>query len=111
MVKHVILWTLKPEISSEEKEKIKAKIKTSLEGLVGKIPGLLDIKVSITPLAGSNADLILDSKFENEDALRIYANHPAHVAVANAMVRPYTATRHCIDYIVLPEAFDKPGKI
>ncbi|MGI6280003.1 MAG: Dabb family protein [Acutalibacteraceae bacterium] len=99
MVKHVILWTLKPEYSHDEKERIKARIKNSLEGLYGKIPGLLEMKVNIHPLPGSNADLMLDSTFESEDALRIYATHPAHIAVANAMVRPYTATRHCMDFL------------
>ena len=44
MVKHVILWQLKDEISDEQKKKVKADIKEGLEGLKGKIPGLMDIK-------------------------------------------------------------------
>ena len=36
--------------------------------------------------------------FENEAALKGYAVHPAHVAVANAKVRPFTQTRLCLDY-------------
>ena len=40
MVKHVILWQLKDELSAEEKRVIKAEMKESLEGLVGKVPGL-----------------------------------------------------------------------
>ena len=35
MVKHIILWTLKPELSEEEKESVKRGIKAGLEGLVG----------------------------------------------------------------------------
>ena len=45
MVKHVILWQLKDEFSAEEKESIKAGIKDGLEGLQGKIDGLVEIKV------------------------------------------------------------------
>ena len=45
MVKHVILWQLKDEFSAEEKESIKAGIKNGLEGLQGKIEGLVEIKV------------------------------------------------------------------
>lgn len=47
MVKHVILWTLNPELSTDEKQAVKAGIKAGLEGLVGKVPGLLDVKVYI----------------------------------------------------------------
>lgn len=98
MVKHIIIWTLKDEYSSEEKAKIKLGIKNGLEGLMGKIPGLIDIKVNIDGLSSSNADLMLDSSFENEEALKGYAVHPEHVAVADNLVRPYTAQRSCLDF-------------
>ncbi|MGN0247752.1 MAG: Dabb family protein [Lachnospiraceae bacterium] len=100
MVKHVILWTLKEELSASEKATVKQGIKEGLEGLAGKIPGLLDIKVNIEGLSSSNADLMLDSTFESEEALKGYAVHPEHVAVADGKVRPYTAVRSCLDYEV-----------
>lgn len=100
MVKHVILWTLKDEFSAEEKENIKAGIKEGLEGLKGQIPGLVEIKVNTNGLASSNADLMLDSTFEDEASLKAYSVHPAHVAVADGKVRPYTASRTCLDYEV-----------
>ena len=50
MVKHVILWKLKEELTAEEKENVKAGIKEGLEGLAGNIPGLVDIKVNINGL-------------------------------------------------------------
>ena len=100
MVKHVILWTLKDEFSEDEKANIKAGIKKGLESLKGKIPGLVEIKVNINGLSSSNADLMLDSLFENEEALKGYAVHPEHVKVADGMVRPYTKLRSCLDYEV-----------
>lgn len=98
MVKHVILWQLKEELSAEEKAAVKAGIKQGLEGLVGQIPGLTALRVNTEGLASSNADLMLDATFESEEALRGYATHPAHVAVANGRVRPYTRTRLCLDF-------------
>ena len=98
MVKHVILWKLKEEFCTEEKEAIKAGIKSGLEGLMGQVPGLLEITVHTNGLPSSNADLMLDSAFESEDALKGYAVHPAHVEVADTKVRPYTATRTCLDF-------------
>ena len=101
MVKHIIVWTLNPELSDNEKETLKKGIKDGLEGLVGQVPGLLDVKVHISGrLASSNADLMLDSTLEDEAALKGYAIHPAHVAVANEKVRPYTAQRACLDFEV-----------
>ena len=56
MVKHIILWQLKDELSDAEKAAV--------------------------------------------EALKGYAVHPAHVAVADGKVRPYTKTRVCMDYEV-----------
>ena len=101
MVKHVILWTLNPELSTDEKQAVKAGIKAGLEGLVGKVPGLLDVKVySDGRRDSSNADGMLDSTLESEEALKGYAVHPEHVAVANTKVRPYTIQRACLDFEV-----------
>jgi len=98
MVKHVILWTLKDELSGQEAEKIKEDIKRELEGLVGKIPGLIEMHILTDCLSSSNAELMLDSTFEDAASLKGYSVHPDHVAVANVFVRPYTATRTCFDY-------------
>lgn len=100
MVKHIIVWTLKDEFSDGEKTKIKAGIKDGLEGLKGQIPGLINIKVITEGLESSNADLMLDSTFESEEALKGYSGHPAHVAVATGKVRPNVKTRSCFDYEV-----------
>ena len=98
MVKHIILWTLKDTLSEEEKRNVKAGIKEGLEGLAGRIPGMLQIRVQTEKLQSSNADLMLDSSFESEEALKGYAVHPAHVKVADEKVRPYTAVRSCLDF-------------
>lgn len=95
MVKHIILWKLKEEYNND---KIKSGIKEGLEGLMGAIPGLLEIKVETEPMPSSNADVMLYSVFESEAALKNYAMHPAHVNIADTKVRPYTETRSCFDY-------------
>lgn len=100
MVKHMIIWTLKEELSATEKENVKAGIKEGLEGLAGRIDGLLDIRVHINGLSSSNTDLMLESSFESMEALKGYSTHPAHVKVADEKVRPYTQIRSCFDYEV-----------
>ncbi len=100
MVRHVIEWKLKEEFSDAEKQKIKAGIKEGLEALQGRIPGLLSIRVYTEGLPGSTADLMLDSEFESEEALRNYSVHPEHVAVADSAVRPNAAVRSCFNFEV-----------
>ena len=99
MVKHIILWKLRDDLSSAEKETVKQGIKAGLEGLKGQVPGLIDIHVYVDGrLDSSNADVMLDSTLESPEALRGYAVHPAHVAVADSKVRPYTSVRTCLDF-------------
>lgn len=96
MVKHIILWKLKSEFNNEE---VKLGIKQGLEGLMGEIPGLVEIKVQTKSLPSSNADVMLYSVFESEEALKGYAVDSKHVEVADTKVRPFTETRSCIDFI------------
>ena len=95
MVKHIILWKLKDEHNNDA---VKSGIKGGLEGLKGKIPGLLEIKVETNKLESSNADVMLYSVFEDEAALKGYAKNPLHVEVADSKVRPFTETRLCLDF-------------
>ena len=96
MIKHIILWKLKDEYNNES---VKQGIKEGLEGLLGVVPGLLEIKVQTEALSSSNADVMLYSVFESEAALHGYATHPEHVKVADTKVRPFTETRSCMDFI------------
>lgn len=98
MVRHVILWKLSEKFSEAEKELIKANAKRELEGLIGKVPGLISMKIETGQLQGSNADMMLDSSFESIEALNGYKDHPEHVRVADGFVRPYTVERLCLDF-------------
>lgn len=99
MIKHIILWKLRSEMSASEKQAAAQAIKEGLESLQGQVPGLVDIHVQIDGrLESSNADIMLDSTLVSEEALKGYAVHPAHVAVANGIVRPNTELRTCLDY-------------
>ena len=95
MVKHIILCKLNDEDNTDE---VKGRIKSGLEGLMGKIPGLLEIEVQTECLPSSNADVMLYSVFRDEAALKGYAVHPEHVKAADTFVRPFTETRLCMDF-------------
>ena len=98
MVKHIILWKLHDTISAAEKPAIRANAKAALEGLVGQIDGLLDLRLEIDGLPSSNADMLLVATLDSVESLQRYQKSPAHNAVADRYVRPYTAQRLCLDY-------------
>ena len=96
MVKHMIIWKFKDEV--ENKAQKAAAIKAALEGLVGKIEGLLEMYIYTVGLPSSAGDLCMDSTFESAEALAFYAKHPLHVEVADGLVRPYMAQRLSFDF-------------
>ena len=101
MVKHIILWKLRADLSEAEKREKALAIKQGLEGLKGQVPGLIDIHVQIDGrLETSTADIMLDSTLDSFESLKGYAVHPAHLAVANGVVRPNTELRTCLDFEV-----------
>lgn len=99
MVKHVILWTLKPEFTEEEKSAARAEAKRRLESLNGKLEGLVSLRVITERLPTSTADMMLDSVFTDRDALASYAVNPLHFEAAG-YVRSVVASRACLDFEV-----------
>ena len=98
MVKHMIVWKFKDELANKE-ERAK-EIKTALEGLVGKIDGLLEMHILTNGMPCSSGDLMMDSSFESAEALAAYQKHFLHLEIANNVVRPAVAERLSFDYEV-----------
>lgn len=98
MVHHIVMWKFKAEIPEERKSELKAAMKENLNSLVGKVPGLLEMKFVDEPLSSSTHDIALVSVLEKAEDIAVYGNHPAHVAVADTYVRPFVTERACLDY-------------
>lgn len=98
MVKHMIIWKFKDEL--ENKDKRAQETKAALEGLVGKIDGLVEMHILTEKLPSSSGDLMMDSTFESDEALRAYQKSPLHQEVANGLVRPSMQSRLSFDYKV-----------
>ncbi len=94
MIKHIILWKLKPNVCAETAVN---EAKARLEALNGKIPGMISLKVRTDKLASSNADMMLDSSFEDVASLAGYQTNPLHVEAAT-YVRSVVESRLCLDY-------------
>ncbi len=99
MVRHIVMWNYKEELSKEDRKKVAENMKINLEGLLHKVPGLLSIQVVDAPISSSTHDLALIIQLVEEDAIMAYTNHPDHIYVADTYVRPYVTDRVCLDYV------------
>ena len=95
MVKHMIIWKMKDEIA--DKAATAAEIKAALEGLVGRIDGLLSMHILTECYPCSAGDVMMDSSFSDRAALEGYQKHPLHVAIADGLVRPAMSARLSFD--------------
>lgn len=91
MVKHIVLYTLKEDVNREEAVAV---VRSVLEPLVGKIPGLLHLEIR---QAFNGMDYALYSEFESREALENYAKHPLHLE-AKTHFHHFIATRVAADY-------------
>ena len=98
MVHHIVMWKFRSEIEEGKKPELKKAMKENLEGLVGKVPGLLTVEFVEEPLPSSTHDVALVTTLEKAEDVAVYATHPAHVAVADTYVRPFVTERACLDY-------------
>lgn len=94
MVKHIVVYTLKEGV---DKEEAVALIRSVLEPLVGKIPGLTHLEVRRT--YQGNMDYALYSEFESPEALAQYREHPLHLE-AKSHFSHLLSTRISADYIL-----------
>ena len=64
------------------------------------MPGIITLEpvIPVDPFEHSY-DLVLYSEFASPEALKAYATHPDHVAVAG-FIRTVVTTRVCVDYEV-----------
>ena len=94
MVKHIVVYTLKEGVDKKEAVEI---VRSSLEPLVGVIPGLLQMQIRAT--YQGDMDYALYSEFESKEALANYTKHPAHLA-AKEHFWHFLNTRVAADYEV-----------
>lgn len=95
MVKHLVMWRVKEEVTEEQKQEMKIR----LEALEEKIPELLKIEVGIDIVRNAaSADVSLYSEFADEQGLETYRTHPEHLQVVE-FVKPLIAERRVVDYV------------
>ena len=97
MVKHIVLFKLKENLSTEEKQAVIDKFKAAIEALPPVIPIIRHIFVGLNTNSAEKWDICLDSEFDTLADVNAYAVHPDHVAAAG-LLKEVKADRACVDY-------------
>jgi hypothetical protein len=100
MLKHIVLFKLKPTAEGASKEENAQRIGRDLKALKEKIPQIRHIEVGINVIPSETAyDIAIYSEFADEKDLNIYMKHPEHVKVAE-FIGKVRESRAVVDYIL-----------
>lgn len=97
MVKHIVLFKLKNEISATEKLAVMNQFKQAIEALPATISVIRSIEVGLNMNPAETWDIALYSEFDSLDDMKLYAAHPDHV-VAAKLLADVKESRSCVDY-------------
>lgn len=98
MIKHIVMWKLKPEAEGHTAAENAKWMKEHLEALMGVVPQLLSCEVGINVVDG-NYDACLISTFASLEDLDAYKKHPAHVAISTYCKRVRESRVAC-DFVI-----------
>lgn len=94
MIRHIVLWQFKEEAEGHSMFENFQTIKTGLEALVGKAPGLRMAEVGLN-FAGGDYNVCLYSEFESKEALAVYQSFPEHLKVREFVHKVVSARVAC----------------
>ncbi len=95
MVKHIVFWNVKDDL---DREGVFEELKIRVEAMNGEVPGLIHVELGRDFNRGDAAyDIAMYSELENRNALKVYADHPAHLHVKE-FIGAVTTGRTVVDY-------------
>lgn len=97
MVKHIVLFKLKDEVTAEERLTAMNAFKAAIESLPAQIPFLRKVEVGFNINPAETWSVALYSEFDSLDDVKAYAVHPAHKA-AGKLLAEVRESRACVDY-------------
>ena len=99
-LRHIVMWRLKEEAEGHSRHENMLKARDILLQFANLTPGTELFEVGIkTDGLDCTSDLILNSVFKDEEALKAYQNHPEHLAIKPFM-KAVVEQRSCMDFWV-----------
>lgn len=99
MIRHIVSWNLKAELSEGEKATARTLLIAQMSGLKNTVPCLLALDIVAPVMDTSTCQVALYTEFATAEDLSAYQTHPEHLKVVDT-VRTYCCDRHCIDICV-----------
>ena len=100
MLRHIVLFRLKPFDNEEDKLRQLNLIKSELEALQSLIPAINFMRMYINENPAEDFDFMLETEVASIEELPKYAEHPEHIRVASQYIKPYAEKRACVDFTI-----------
>lgn len=99
MIKHIVMFKLKPEYEGKTAMENALEAKTRAEKLIDLVPTLKKLEVCINHEKANpdNYEFALVCDFDDIEGLNAYQVHPSHVEFGK-FITPRRELRACIDY-------------
>lgn len=99
MLRHLVLWKLKPEADGRTAAQNGLIMKQRLLTLRQKIPEIkaMNVALNMSQSAYANYDAVLDLLFDDYQALERYQTHPTHIELAG-WIATIREERASVDY-------------
>ena len=79
MIRHILFWNYTDKVKQEHKEdEMLGLMRKSVDTMNGNIDGLIHAEIGENIAGGY--DLVFYAEFDNEQSLKVFMNHPLHVA-------------------------------
>lgn len=96
MIRHIVMWKYKAELSMGEREELFEKLKAAADNMNGNIKGLIKAELIKNVNPSEKFDLCLYCEFETVEDVVSYQEDPVHVAFKN-IIAGNVFDRACID--------------
>ena len=97
MVQHIVMFKFRADVPDALRTEAAAQFKAGIEALPAVIPFIREVKVGLNLNPAELWDICLTSCFDTLDDVKAYSVHPAHKAVASALMQ-HIAERACVDF-------------
>lgn len=97
MVKHIVMFRFREDVSETVRKSSREAFKRGIETLPLTIPFIKSIHVGFNINPCEKWDICLESIFSNLEEVTRYSSHPAHKSVATALMA-HIGERACVDF-------------